>query len=754
MKNFCGLFLLLFVFGLYLFTLNPTIPFHDSGDMVSASWLLGIPHPTGYPLYSLFGRLFSTIIPIGNIAYRMNMESALFASIAVMLVYFIILRLTIETQRHKGEINPKSEILNPKQIQNSKTIHSTLYTIHSIIPSIVASLMLAFSATFWEQAVIAEKYTLNALFFSLLVFILLKWQETINPKFLYLFAFILGLSFCHHMQTSFIVPASIFFIIATLWNHRSTEAQRHIGTKAQRKNLWISRIILDLKTKITHFPFYILLFLFPLLLYAYLPIRSFAHPFVNWGDPDRIGGFLDYITAKGYAHYFEQSSVLDHLKRAMGHWKTTIPNQFGILFLPALSGVFLLLIRKKRVFGLFLLVVLANTAHCSHYNIPNVWDYYIPTYIILTVGLSILLSLPFSAIKHKAILLLFPFLILIPILHLSKNIKGQNRSKEYDFYDEGMAWLSSPAQDAIVLTKGDICFILWYLHYVENVRSDLFLINGTFLHCHWLIDEITRLRPGLIFDKQLPEKRVSSLELANVRFQKYREIMEKNINRYPIYTPFADDITTGFRLLPEGLFQRVLDKSLPDDEFAKLVSSSVYDLGVYQKRSKGLSMRVKDSYVKQGVLFSEMGRNNEAIESFKKAKKIDPKDKEVLTNLSKCYYNLGLSFDGSGNFALAKECYEKAIGFDPKMIDAIYNLGLLYHKRGDSKNTLIYWKKILEIDPTKIKTRENIATVYYNSKDFRNAAIECKRILKDEPQNQLASNMIYAIKMIAPGAVD
>ena len=699
--------------------------------MVTASWLLGIPHPTGYPFYSLFGRFFSTIIPIGNIAYRMNMESALFASLAVMMTYFIILKLSI--------INYQLSIIR-------------------IIPSIVASLILAFSPTFWEQAVIAEKYTLNAFFFSLLIFILLKWQEAQNSKlktqnYLYLFAFLLGLSFCHHMQTSFVVPASIFFIIATLWNHRNISHRGHREHRGIIHRLHRFSQIFSIRN--SQFAIRnLLLFLLPLLLYLYLPIRSSAHPSINWGDPDRINGFLDYLTAKGYAHYFEQSSILDHLKRAAIHWKTTIPNQFGILFFPALTGVFLLLIKRKMVFGLFLLVVLANTTHCSHYNIPNVWDYYIPTYIILSIGLSETLSLPFSLIKHRALLLLSPFLLLIPILPFSKNIKVQNRSKEYHYYDEGMAWLSPLKENAIVLTKGDICFILWYLHYVENVRADLFLINGTFLHCHWLMDEITKLKPGLILDKTVPEKPVPSLELANVRFQKYREIMEKNINRYPIYTPFADDITTGFRLLPEGLFQRVLDNNLPEDEFVKMVRSSSFDLGAYQKRSKGLSASVKGSYVKQGVLFSEMGRNDEAIEAFKKANQIDSKDTEILANLSKCYYNLGLRFDQRGVFKEAEAHYKEAIGFDPKMIDAVYNLGLLYHKRGDSKNTLIYWKKVLEIDSTRVKTRENIATVYYNSKDYRNAARECKRILQDEPENLLANNMIQAIRAIAPWAVD
>ncbi|MEK9150291.1 MAG: DUF2723 domain-containing protein [Candidatus Desantisbacteria bacterium] len=85
----CGLLVLFVSFGVYLYTLTPTVGFHDSGELITVAYTLGIAHPPGYPLYTLLGKVFCTLIPIGNIAYRMNMESALFASLAVMLVYFI-----------------------------------------------------------------------------------------------------------------------------------------------------------------------------------------------------------------------------------------------------------------------------------------------------------------------------------------------------------------------------------------------------------------------------------------------------------------------------------------------------------------------------------------------------------------------------------------------------------------------------------------------------------------------------------------
>ncbi|MEW6102790.1 MAG: DUF2723 domain-containing protein [bacterium] len=185
-----GIFCFFVSFGVYFHTLTPTVGFHDSGELISVAYTLGIAHPPGYPLYTLFGKLWTTLIPIGNIAFRMNMESALFASLACMMVYFITLRLT-----------------------------------SLIIPSIVASLTLAFSLTFWEQAVISEKYTLNAFFATLIIFILLKWEDKIrNQKSeirnLYLFSFILGLSFTHHFQTIYLVPASVFFILAVFWKNR------------------------------------------------------------------------------------------------------------------------------------------------------------------------------------------------------------------------------------------------------------------------------------------------------------------------------------------------------------------------------------------------------------------------------------------------------------------------------------------------------------------------------------------------------
>ena len=64
------------VFAVYAAGACHTIYVGDSGDLVTAVYVLGIPHPTGYPLYVLLGKLWSVLIPVGTVAWRMSLFSA------------------------------------------------------------------------------------------------------------------------------------------------------------------------------------------------------------------------------------------------------------------------------------------------------------------------------------------------------------------------------------------------------------------------------------------------------------------------------------------------------------------------------------------------------------------------------------------------------------------------------------------------------------------------------------------------------
>ena len=84
--------------GLYLATLAPTLTWGwnglgvDGGELLAAAYTLGIPHPPGYPIYTLLLKVFATIVPVGDFAFRGNLLSALLASGSVVLIYLTVLR--------------------------------------------------------------------------------------------------------------------------------------------------------------------------------------------------------------------------------------------------------------------------------------------------------------------------------------------------------------------------------------------------------------------------------------------------------------------------------------------------------------------------------------------------------------------------------------------------------------------------------------------------------------------------------------
>ncbi len=196
---------------LYLRTLAPTVGERDSFEFQVVSYTLGIAHPTGYPLYLLLGKLF-TFIPIGSVAYRVNLLSAVGAVGAVVLIYLIAHHIT------------KAQFA-----------------------ALVAALTFAVSPIFWSQAVVAEVYTLNALLVAGLLYWTLLPDEHRFGKLEFGFL-LMGFGLAHHRTIILLAPLLI-------WKF----ANAQIGKSANQQigNLGKSLVCLTA----------------PLLFYLYIPIR-------------------------------------------------------------------------------------------------------------------------------------------------------------------------------------------------------------------------------------------------------------------------------------------------------------------------------------------------------------------------------------------------------------------------------------------------------------------------------------------------
>ena len=126
------------VFAIYLLTLRPTVGWIDCGEVTTGAYLLNVLHPTGYPLYTLIGHIF-TLIPIGRVVVRMNVLSALASAFAAMFCCLTVARLT-----------------------------------RSRVAGIITAALYAFSYTGWSNSVESSSYPLTALYVALTIYLMVR----------------------------------------------------------------------------------------------------------------------------------------------------------------------------------------------------------------------------------------------------------------------------------------------------------------------------------------------------------------------------------------------------------------------------------------------------------------------------------------------------------------------------------------------------------------------------------------------------
>jgi hypothetical protein len=158
----------------YLTTLAPDLTWAnaavDGGELITASMTLGIAHPPGYPLYVLLGKAFS-LLPLGTVAYRYNLLSAVCMASAVGLLVLAIGSL------YRPRVSPAV--------------------------ASAAALLFALTPLVWSQAVVAEVYALNLL--ALAAFIL-AWSRRGSAIGIGLW---LGLAITTHLTSLLMLPLAL-----------------------------------------------------------------------------------------------------------------------------------------------------------------------------------------------------------------------------------------------------------------------------------------------------------------------------------------------------------------------------------------------------------------------------------------------------------------------------------------------------------------------------------------------------------------
>ena len=331
--------------SVYLLTLAPSVLFGDGGEFQFVTWLPGIAHPTGYPLYTLLGWVFTHLLPVGEVAWRANLFSALLGAATVGVVYqlgqVVLARCVPEADARSQQIT-----------------------------ALGLALLFAFSPSFWSQAIIAEVYTLHALLLSLIFLLLLRLPQTDTaPAFrhLWLPAVIFGLGLSHHRTTVLILPA----ILVYLW-------LRGLRPSAWRLGLGLGGLLL-----------------LPLLLYAYIPLIAPSVPYREFMlSPDQTltlyehnwRGFWLHITGQVFQGEVQPGAIdldrlglsLDFLRQQVG-WLGTVLGLAGM----AVS------IKDRRLLSLLGLSFMGLYTFNLIYFIGDIEVLFIPCWLILCLWIGV-----------------------------------------------------------------------------------------------------------------------------------------------------------------------------------------------------------------------------------------------------------------------------------------------------------------------------------------------------------------------------
>ncbi|MDA3793482.1 MAG: DUF2723 domain-containing protein, partial [Elusimicrobia bacterium] len=489
-----------------------------------------------------------------------------------------------------------------------------------------AGLITAFTYVNWMLAVVAEMYSLSLFFGAFLFFLMIKKKYT-------LFSFIFALSLGSHL--------SILFAVIPM------AAALYLFMPAFKR---------------VPFKSVVLYFIAGIAVYAYLPLRAQAAPFINWGDPSDFKRFIEVVSRSSYGH------TLDLVSREVTLAQVYIPQLkvfFTALFrditLPGLvlSGFGIYYGFKNFRFrkisfvlaGIFMLtgpyfLYLARMPLNPHANAIVEVGYIFPE---LALAFFAGTGLLFIVKKLKFISRWVYGASLLIILYGIFNIYPKANKKNLHFADDyAYNILNTAEKNSIIIMRRDhTMFALWYKSYVENFRPDVKVLSKGLLSAKWYRDKLNNDFPGIAWKKDY----INDNDYIEWIVRKYGE------NNSVYITPAAaselgNDFFSRHEIIPCGLVEKI-DK-------------------------KGSKADMDDTLSKTVERYRYSGNYNTA--SY-----YDFFAKDFISLYARAYSRLGTGFLKSGDLQAAQKLYLKAIEFSSDLPEAHSNLAYLYLEKNDLK---------------------------------------------------------------------
>jgi hypothetical protein len=431
------------VFGfallLYTLTLAPSVMPGDYAEFQLSAAVLGVPHPTGYPLYILLGKLF-TLLPLGDVAYRVNFSSALYMTGAAGVLYAIAVKLF--------------------RLAGFGRVWWA---------AAVGALVFAVAPTVWSMSLVARSYALNALLVACVIFSLITWRQSGQARWFYASCLLIGLSMVHHGTTYLLLPAyGLYLLLVEIERHRAEADRRPMARRA----LGVLSLLAGLS---------------PMLFLVYRFV--FGSPYY-WGNPTSWKDFFNLLTGGPFHNQVMGfgDTQLDRVLFGLGE----LDAQYTLLgIIVGVAGMVALWRLRRAEAALLTLMMLGNFAFAMNYSLVG-YLYFIPTFLIwgvfIAVGagwmaymLIVGLSSPLGGVALRArTAIVIAVAILLWLFASSTILRYPNidQSGQTATRDEALALLASAPQGASLYLDWEDVSVVRFYRMVYGSRPDLTLHSG------------------------------------------------------------------------------------------------------------------------------------------------------------------------------------------------------------------------------------------------------------------------------------
>jgi hypothetical protein len=583
----------------YWRTLAPTVTYIDSGELAAVSCTLGIAHPSGYPLFTLLGWLFTRLPIGGEEIVRLNLMAALFCTAGIFVFYHLVVYLLNTLFDLKGKrgtaLVADGRVLAP-------------------LSAFAASMILAFSETWWSQAVAVEVYSLHVLLLVTTMYAFLRACRSQETAWWLFFAFALGLGFTNHMTTVLLAPGFLYFYFAT---------------QGWRRDAWrkIARLIVP--------------FLLGLSVYLYLPVRAAQGPALSWGNPITWERFLWHLSGKQFRVWLFSST--EATGRQLRYFFESLPGEFAYVGLVlALVGCVVLYRFHRRLWIWSLLLFATCVLYAINYDIHDIDSYFLLAYIVVALWAG--LGLWWTGWwlvrgwqwQRSVVMVMLCVTGFIPlVVHYSRI--DQHATHDVEDYTRNM--FASFDQNALVLSYQ---WDYWvsasqYYQLVRGVRPDVTVIDKELLRRSWYLSQLGRNSPRVIgpaqrevdaflvelskFEHDLPYN-PSVIEGRYVAM--IQAFIRTSVAGRPVYvTPEIEpEFTAGYQRVPQGLaFRLVADNAFHPTPFPEFTMRPIRREGRLENALKGL---YGEAFSARGEYYLAHGEQNEAVRCFGEALRNDP----------------------------------------------------------------------------------------------------------------------------------